>query len=477
MPDVLSELFTLHPAPPRYRSAAIAGVCTAVPVLLGTAFHQAGLGLVASTGALAALYGGHGTARQDATAVAGAGTALAAGMAAGSSMAGQTWPAVAGTALFTCLVTAVFALVHARPPGIVMPVLVCSVGTGLPAGDTVPRTAAVAVVAGCAAVLTGAAAWSRDHRSPPVAASVRVRDAWGELVEFARSPVPLTAVRAATAVGLAGSVSLLCQIGRPYWAMAAAGAILGRGSHAAGANARALSRGAGTAAGCLLAGGLAALHPHGVVLAVLLAALTWVTELIVIRNYALAMVFVTPLAVLLATAAAAPQASVTEVTADRLAETVLGCLGAVAVGQLVTRHWAVAQRRHAIAAVLRRTAELLERADGNLWRLRYARTRLALVTERTAGERRSIRAAAAGLDPVAAAAHQLAEQAMTGALTDREAAPDMLRTLAGFLDADRARSEDQPLARLPEPLSDLGRAVQVWLTATTAPAALSDPAP
>ncbi|MEV4005277.1 FUSC family protein [Actinomadura sp. NPDC049753] len=464
MPDVLTELLTLHPSPPRHRSAVIAAACTAAPVLIGGTLHQPGLGLGASTGALAALYGGRGAPLRDAAAVGGAGLALTAGMALGGTLAGQAWGAVLGTAMWTCLVSAIFSVANARPPGIVMPVLVCAAGAGLPPGHAVQRAAAVAAVAACATVLTWGAARPRRAVSG-TGLAIRRTDVRRLAAELPASPVPWAATRAATAVALAGSFSLLCQLGRPSWAMAAAGAVLGRGGHAASANARARLRGAGTAVGCVLAGALAALEPRGIMLAALLASLTYITELVVIRNYALAMVFVTPLGVLLATSAA-PASAVTGTTVDRLLETVSGCLAAVVAGQMVTRRWAVVQRRRAIAAVLERTAELLEHPQAGAAPVHRARGRLALVSERTAGERRGVRAAAAALDPVAAAAEELAERATNGALAEAgdETVPVALRHFARLVRDGRPR----PSRSFPAPLTELATGLNAWLTADIA---------
>ncbi|MFD0319105.1 FUSC family protein [Streptomyces flavalbus] len=419
VPAAVRELLVLRPMPSRRRSATVAAVCTAAPVLAGQALGQPVLGLLASTGALAALYGGRGTARQKAAAVAGAGLALAVGMAVGSALAGHALLAVVGTALWTAVVAALFAAVGARPPGLVMPVLVCSVGTGLPPGDTGRRALGVAVVAGLAVVLSWAVAARGAAPGGVLAQSavdtrMRLRLA---LRSLPRSPFPWMAVRTGAAVGLAGAASLLCQVGRPYWAMAtaAAAAVLARGSHAASANARAVLRGAGTAVGCLLAGALAALHPRGVAVAALLAALTFVIELVVARNYAVAMVFVTPLSVLLVTAASGASA-VLALTGDRLLETVLGCVAAVVAGQLVTRRWAVRHRRRAVSDVRATVADVLREPSEPRHRaaLLHARDRLRLVGERTAGERRGVRTAVAALDEAAAAALDLAGRVLDG---------------------------------------------------------------
>jgi uncharacterized membrane protein YccC len=378
---------------------------------------------------------------------------------------------VPSTALWAGLVAAICAMVQARPPGMVMPVLVCSVGTGLPPGHSAQRAAAVAAVGACAAVLSWAVArflgtgpaLGPDSAAGEAGARLRL-----VMASLPRSPFPWMAVRTASAVGLAGAASLVCQVGRPYWAMAAAAAVLARGSHAAGANARAVLRGTGTAVGCLLAGALAATHPHGIAIALLLAALTFVTELVVARNYAFAMVFVTPLSVLLVTSATGASAVLT-ITADRLLETVLGCAAAAVAGQLVTRRWAVRHRRLAVAAVLTAAADLVEAPSVPRHRaaLLDARARLQLVGERTAGERRGVRAAASTLDRVAAAAHELAGQVLDrpeSLRPDAGGAARALRRLADRADPRAPGAADGPTGSLPPGLSELRAALDEYCT-------------
>ncbi|MDN3028542.1 FUSC family protein [Streptomyces sp. S.PB5] len=468
IPPAVRELLVVHPMPSRRRSATVAALCTAVPILVGQAVDQPVLGLLASTGALAALYGGRGTSRQEAAAVAGVGLVLAVGMALGSALAGHALLAVAGTALWAAVVAALFAAVPARPPGIVMPVLVCSVGSGLPPGHTAQRALGVAVVGALAAVLSWAAARFGAPGSPPEHA-----DAGGPvlrlrlvLAAFPRSPFPWMAIRTGAAVGVAGVASLLCQVGRPYWAMAAAAAVLARGSHAASANTRAVLRGTGTAVGCLLAGALAATHPRGVTTAVLLAALTFVIELVVARNYAVAMVFVTPLSVLLVTSATGMSAVLT-ITADRLLETVLGCVAAAVAGQLVSRGWAVRHRRQAVADVLTASADLLQAPGEPRHRvaLLQARNRLQLVSERTAGERRAVRTAASALDEVAASTLDLAGQVLDrpeALRPDAAGAARALRQLAARVDPGAGPDPETAASEPPPGLTSLRTALDEY---------------
>ncbi|MDH2415263.1 FUSC family protein [Nocardioides sp. CER19] len=408
----MRELIGFRAAPSRLRSALVAAACTGAPIALGYQFGQPTLGLIASTGSLAALYAGNGRPGREARAVGSATIGLALSLAFGSLLAGHAWIGLAGNAAWAIACTAVCAVVRARVPATVMPILLCAVGSGLPPGQTLVRGAAVIVVGAMATALSVVAAFGRGggavrHPVPPGASRIRLRE---ELAHLPFSPVPLMALRCGAAVALAGSFATLVDTGRGYWAMATAGAVLARGSHLASANRLAFLRGLGTAAGCWLAAAIAAFGVHGYEVAVSLAGLTLLTELVIARNYAMAMVFVTPQATMLV-AAASHATAVFALTLDRLLETVIGCLAAVAAGTLVTARWALQQRRRAVLAVLAGAVRLRVDPGAPAVRdsLERARERLLLVRERTAGERRGVRSAVEALDPALETALRIAE--------------------------------------------------------------------
>ena len=98
------------------------------------------------------------------------------------------------------------------------------------------------------------------------------------------------AVRDAVAVVVAGGAAVALGIGHPYWAMVSAVAPLGvRG--VTGQLGRAVHRVVGTLLGLLPSAALLALDLRGVALVLLVAVLQFVTELLVGRNYGLALLF------------------------------------------------------------------------------------------------------------------------------------------------------------------------------------------
>jgi hypothetical protein len=79
-----------------------------------------------------------------------------------------------------------------------------------------------------------------------------------------------------------------------------------------------------------VAAAVASLHPSGVAAGLVLGALIAVSELFVARNYFLAMLFVTPMAIVLAEASGAP-ADTASLLAARVVETLVGGAAAALV--------------------------------------------------------------------------------------------------------------------------------------------------
>jgi uncharacterized membrane protein YccC len=152
-----------------------------------------------------------------------------------------------------------------------------------------------------------------------------------------RPPVPpwpqmlRAAARGAAGTGLAALVALMLELPRPDWAAVACAAVLVNDASRATLR-RAGHRAAGTAAGIGVAGILLAVAPGALALVVLVVVLQFGVELVVARNYTVAVVFITPLALLQgALATGQLDGPVTGLLAGRLIETAIGCALAVLV--------------------------------------------------------------------------------------------------------------------------------------------------
>ena len=157
---------------------------------------------------------------------------------------------------------------------------------------------------------------------------------WG--LRFPRTAI--LATRLAVACVAAGALALTVDLGRPDWAVISAAMILHQGPDRLTGSWRALHRCVGALIGVGLVAVVAALLDSPIWLIVLVILLMAGTEIFLVVNYALAMVFITPLA--LALGELRGPESVTEAITDRFFETLIG------VGVAVVVLWCVAPRAY-----------------------------------------------------------------------------------------------------------------------------------
>lgn len=151
------------------------------------------------------------------------------------------------------------------------------------------------------------------------------------------------AVRVGIAVLISGVIAVWISqaltMTHAYWAMAAAVLMLHQGFDWHRTVARGVERTLGTWLGLGVAGLILALHPHGLWLALVIGTLQFVIEMYVLRNYTLAVVFITPAALTIASGGA-PVDDLGELLLTRGSDTLIGCAVALAV------YWATQRLRH-----------------------------------------------------------------------------------------------------------------------------------
>lgn len=233
------------------------------------------------------------------------------------------------TAALAAAATAACALLRTGPPGAT--IIVFAVGAGLAGAPTLadlgPRAAGAAVGL--------AAAWLAAMST--VLTRPRERAALAAPPSPPSGAPPRPAWRLATVrVGLAGTVgavaSALAGLGHPAWAVMGSTAVL-QGTSAGHTTVRALHRGLGTVAGALLAWPLLEARLGFVATCAVVVVLQTVTEVLVGRHYGLAMLTITPMALLMTTLAHGVDP--TELATDRVGETAIGVLVGVVVAVLV----------------------------------------------------------------------------------------------------------------------------------------------
>ncbi|KQU07561.1 hypothetical protein ASG56_08725 [Rhodococcus sp. Leaf7] len=146
-----------------------------------------------------------------------------------------------------------------------------------------------------------------------------------------------TAMRVLCASSVAGLIAVVVGLGRPDWAVIGAVLVLQQGLDRPRGTVRALHRLVGTAAGVVLFAVVFSLSPSGVVLVLVLMALQFLIELFIARNYGIAVMFITPLALLIG-GASHPGAQAWPLAWERFVETCIGVACALAAMWVVGRH-------------------------------------------------------------------------------------------------------------------------------------------
>jgi fusaric acid resistance family protein len=323
--DAMSSAVGFSPGRSEVALRATATMLVALGALLS--LGRLDLAAYATFGAFTSVYGDGATVRHRSAHQAAIGALLVGAVASGALVATSShraWLMIPAAAAWASGASALSDRYGWRPPGPMFFVFAVATCAAVPADPALVAVAAgVAAATAVLAVGLGAAqvgvARGRGVHLPP-AAMPRIRQP--------RHRERVHAVRCGLAVVLAGSAAIAAGLEHPAWAVVAAvvplvvpglGHQLRRGVH----------RLVGTLGGLVLAAGLLALSLPDWGVVIVVAGLQGATELFVASNYVVALLFVTPLALLLVQVAAAQPTG--ELLVTRLTETVIG----VSVGTFV----------------------------------------------------------------------------------------------------------------------------------------------
>jgi len=324
---LLGRLVAVGPHAGAHRVAVRAGISVLVPLLVLWSVDRSEWSIYATFGAFTSLYGRErvhlARAQLQVRLAAYLTAAIGLGTLIGTSPH-RAWIAVPVTAAVAALGSLASDAEDWHPPGPLFLVFGLAACASVPSGPSDVLVAlAVAGVSAAFAVLVGnlGACWRRAV-DPAAPRSVRRRPSY---VASARWHV----LPSSAGVLLAGVVATAAGIGHPYWAMVSA--VVPLVARDLGHQlVRGLRRVVGTGAGLVLASVLLDLDLPLLATVILVAALQVVAELLVGRNYALALVAVTPLALLMVHLAVPVPARTLLV--DRGVETVIGVVAGLLVG-------------------------------------------------------------------------------------------------------------------------------------------------
>lgn len=468
---VVRNLLVMRPlSQPRWPFSLRAGVCMAMPVLVGWLAGDTTAGLMAATGGFASLYGS-GRPYLDRAALLGAVVlAFAFAVGLGNWVSHYPWAVVPTVAIIAMLATWMGNALRIGPPGAYMFMLACAAGSAMPAPHIGPAHAGLLVLAGGGFAwlthMAGALFWPRRPEKAAVQAAGRavvayiesvagpheitarqqaalaLHDTWQALVSFqpvqvspdstlsrlrvlnrelhllfadvmgvrgeggpcppgalaranalalqANNPLPgaplqagdaiplghpgwsaalteairphsmslLVIARVGVATLLAGALGAMLELERAYWAVAAAVLMLHQGLDWLRMVQRSAERVLGTWIGLLLAGLVLWWSPQGLWLVLVIIVLQFSIEMVVMRNYGLAVIFITSAGLTLA-AGGHPVPELGAYLLARGVDTVVGCAVALLVYQLMAPRAAAALIPQQLARTLRAVAQTL----------------------------------------------------------------------------------------------------------------------
>lgn len=328
--DVLRSLVAIGPSNGSHRIALRAALSVLVPLLVLDATGHLTWTMYAAFGAFTSLYGRERIRADRVRLQLVAGAWMTGCVTVGAVIAAsdhRSWLAVPVAAVVATAAAYRSAVEGWHPPGSLFQVFGIAAVASVPAtrADVVPALLVSAASALFAVLLGNVGAVLRHVRR-------------GEVAELT-SPIGGStagagryAVLAGLGVLIAGSLANTFDIGRPYWAMVSA--VVPLAARALPAQViRGVHRLVGTALGLLVAWLLLSLDMHGTAAILAVGVLQALAELVVGRNYALALAFITPLALLMGNIVRPVPTSM--LLADRGLETLIGVTVGVAIGWFV----------------------------------------------------------------------------------------------------------------------------------------------
>ncbi|GAA0996551.1 FUSC family protein [Subtercola frigoramans] len=323
-----------------HRGALRVGFSVLVPLVALYATGHMQWSIYAAFGAFASVYGrGSGSvARLKMQATAGGVLVVTVVLGAlVATTAEKDWVIVAIAAIWASAVALASEVFRWAPPGPLFAVFgLCSVAS-IPSGwSEVPVAAGISLLAAVFAVAVGqiGAIRRRLPSTHPADATVSAEipaptSIWRRIRSTLASRRGIVRIgRFGVAAGLAGAISTGLGIGHPYWAILTAVVPL-VASDLTISLAKGTQRVLGTTIGLAVAWALLSLNLSGLWVILLVVALQIVAELLVMRNYGLALVFITPLALVMVSLA--HTANPNQLIADRAVETLLGTVVGLAV--------------------------------------------------------------------------------------------------------------------------------------------------
>jgi hypothetical protein len=313
------HLTTFTPSTRRWQMAFAAALASGLPLMVGAWFGHLEYGLISSIGGLSLLYLPNTPMSHRMVWLMACAFGMAASYALGLMTHFLPLAGVGVLALIAMLVTMVCRFYRVGPPGSLFFVMAAAIGAYTPGTvEEIPLRVGLLTMGALLASLIAFVYSLRILRLQPADPVPPLPAPTFDFVVF-------DAVMIGAFVGLSLAIAQALQLDRPYWVPVSCLAVIQGVSLRAVWN-RQLQRVLGTAIGMLFAWWLLSLPLDAWRIALLVILLVFVIESLVVRHYGLAVIFITPLTILLAEAATLGAAPLAELIESRFIDTVLGCI-------------------------------------------------------------------------------------------------------------------------------------------------------
>jgi len=321
----LRQLLTINPSDRRWQMPFAAALASGLPLFVGAWFDRLDYGLVSSLGGLVFLYLPSTPLYHRMVTVMACAFAMIACYALGV-MSHFFQPLMVPALVFTTiLVTMVCRFYGLGIPGSMFFIMAASIGAYTPL-EVLQVPLMVGLIA-MGSLLACLIAFFYSLCTLPSQAPRPVAPLPPATFDF----VVFDSVMIGVFVGIALAIAQLLEVEKAYWVPVSCLAVIQGASLQAVWN-RQLHRTLGTGVGLLVAWGLLLLPLDKWSIALIMMVLCFVIETAVVRHYAFAAIFITPLTILLAEAATLGHGSPAALIEARFFDTVLGCLVGLAGG-------------------------------------------------------------------------------------------------------------------------------------------------
>lgn len=336
----LRSLVALNDGPWRWKQGIQAGLAAGIPLTLFTLTGHQADGLIAMLGAFTALYTAYLPLVERLRVLPFIATGLVVAAAIGATTSGSIWTTVLGLLLVAILAVSLAFGLGVGPPGPMMFVLVAGVAGHITApaslggvGADSARIILLIAIGAFSAYLIVVAPLALPFvlRQQPPSRPSRVLLSFAQLDDIARTLM----IRILLAVTVTSIFSVPLGVPRAYWAIMTAGVLLQTGHTLQVPTRRAIQRVVGTLIGVAIFSLLGRADPGEMQLVLTVAICQCMTEVVIVRNYGLGMLFITPLALTISTTASDVDAAT--ISMDRILATILGA--AIALGVLYVSEW------------------------------------------------------------------------------------------------------------------------------------------